>query len=107
METFFGIPGLLQRRPRCLVGFPLLSVGRGARCFAPLVVGVLFVPIGWMNVMNILRLMRLRTGKFDNGRIVIGSDNNHYRFFLYLPPANPDSPTLSTLKGTLAMVRVK
>lgn len=51
--------------------------------------------------------MRLRTGKFDNGRIVIGGDNNHYRFFLCLPPAHPDAPTLSTLKGTLALVRVK
>jgi len=70
-------------------------------------VGVLLVPIGWMEVMNAPKLMRLRAEKIDNGRIVIGSDNNHYRFFLHLPQAHPNAPTLSTLKGTLVMVRAK
>jgi len=70
-------------------------------------VGVLFVPIGWMEVMNAPKLMRLRAGNIDNGRIVIGSDNNHYRFFQHLPQAHPNAPTLSTLKGTLVMVRAK
>lgn len=107
MASFFGFPGFLQRRPPCCVGFTLLSVGRGARCLAPPWVGVLFVPIGWMEVMNTPKLMRLRAGKIDNGRIVIGGDNNHYRFFLHLPQAHPNAPTLSTLKGTLVLVRAK
>lgn len=107
MASFLGVAGFLQRRPPCLVGFPFLSVGRGARCFAPPLWGVLFVPLGWMELMNIPKLMRLRAEKIDNGRIVIGGDNNHYRFFLHLPQALPDAPTLSTLKGTIVMVRAK
>lgn len=57
--------------------------------------------------MNIPKLMRLRAEKSDNGRIVIGGDNNHYRFFLHLPQAHPDAPTPSALKGTFVKVRVK
>lgn len=54
--------------------------------------------------MNIPKLMRLRAEKIDNGRIVIGGDNNHYRFFLHLPQAHTDAPTPSALKGTIVMM---
>jgi len=54
--------------------------------------------------MDAPRLLRLHAEKTDNGRIVIGDDNNHYRFCRRWPQPPQVVATPSALKGTIVIM---